>query len=386
MTAKKKIVFIIGIEFHFSREPRIIQEIYALRGHYHLVGAGRGPHPDLDEFIDITKDRSSLDVFLDRILRYLKYFFPFLLRFRYRRILKRIDELKPDCISAHHLESAILAYAKTDKMIFNSHEFIPKQNDGILIWKYTKGWMIKTTLPKALRHTSIMYVEGELVKEAYSDYYKNIPETVVIPNATKSWPELKPVMVNPRDIKIVHHGIAMVGRGLHTFVDVARRLGAGYSLHFYLVPSTIFPQYYEQLKVYAEDAKNVYFYEVVPYDDIVPTVNKFDIGLCLFKSTNFHTQYTTVPNKFWEYVSGRVSPLIWRGSAMARICDNYGFGIIAQEPTVDDIVRAIREQSTNDLMKGKYRLNEIHDEFTAQKTVYPMMLDSVKRTIERAKL
>jgi hypothetical protein len=385
MTAKKKTIFIIGIEFHFSREPRIIQEIYALRGHYHLVGAGRGPHPDLDEFIDITKDRSSLDVFLDKILRYAKYFFPFLLRFRHRKILKRIDELKPDCISAHHLESAILAYAKTDKMLFNSHEFIPKQNDGILIWKYTKGWMIKTTLPKTLRHTAVMYVEGEAAKEAYMDYYKSIPETVVVPNATKAWPELSPVQVDPSHIKLVHHGNATVGRGLETFVDVARILGSGYSLHFYLVQSVIFPGYYEHLKLYAKDVPNVFFYDAVPYDDIVPTMNQYDIGLCLYKSTHFHTKYTMVPNKFWEYIAGRVSPVIWRESGITRICEEYGFGVIAEEPTVDEIVRVIREQSAERIMADKQRMDEIHNEFIAEKTIYPVMLDCVKRTIALSK-
>jgi hypothetical protein len=384
MTPKKKTVFIIGIEFHFSREPRIIQEIYALRGHYRLVGVGRGSHPDMDEFLDITKDLSALDMFLDKILRYLKYFFPFLLRFRHRKVLRWIDEIQPDCISAHHLESAILAYVKTDKMIFNSHEFIPKQNDGILIWKYTKGWMIKTTLPKALRHTAIMYVEGEAAKEAYLDYYKSIPETVVIPNATKAWPELKPSPVDPGHIKIVHHGNATVGRGLETFVDVARKLGPGYSMHFYLVQSAIFPKYYQQLKDYAKDVPTVFFYDAVPYDDIVPTVNPYDIGLCLFKSTSYHTKYTMVPNKFWEYNAARVTPIIWKESGIARICEKYNFGIIADEPTVECIVDVIRRQTVEGLMRDKQRMDEIHNEFIAEKTIYPVMLDCVKRTIEKS--
>jgi hypothetical protein len=288
----KNIVCIIGIEFDFTREPRILQEIYALRGQYHLIGVGKSPHPDVDEFIDITKNKKLLDVFLDKILRYIKYYFPFLLRFRYRRVLKHIDKIKPDCISVHHIESAILAYGKSNKMIFNSHEFIPKQNDGNLLWKLSKGWMINRNLPKVFKHTFIMYVEGDAVKEAYLNYFRNVPKMVVIPNATKAWPDLIPAPVMQKDIKIVHHGLASIGRGLETFIDVASILGSGYSLHLYLMKSDIFPEYYNRLKKYSSRFSNVYFYDVVPYDNIVPTINRFDIGLCLFKSGNYHTQFT----------------------------------------------------------------------------------------------
>lgn len=382
MTVQKKTVFIIGIEFNFSREPRIIQEINALRGHYRLVGVGKGSHPDMDAFLDITKDRTLLDIFLDRLLRYQKYFFPFLLRFRHRKTLKWIDEIKPDCITAHHLESAMLASAKTDKMIFNSHEFIPKQNDGMLLWKLTKGWMIKTNLPKVLQHSFIMYVEGDAVTEAYLKSYKHIPKTVVIPNATKAWPDLKPKPVEQDNIKLVHHGLAVVGRGLETFIDVARMLGKGYSLHLYLVQLDIFPEYYNQLKAYANDVSNVFFHDAVPYNAIVPTMNQFDIGLCLFKSGNYHTQFTTVPNKFWEYIAARVVPLVSSESGMARICNTHQFGIVAKEPEAREIVKALLDLRTEGIYKEKERLDEIHDEFVAEKTIYPVMLDSVKQTIE----
>lgn len=383
MNQLKKTVFIIGIEFDFSKEPRIIQEIYALRGHYHLVGVGRGSHPDMDEFLDITQNLSVLDVFLDKVLKYLKYFLPFLIRFRHRKTLQWIDKIQPDCISAHHLESAILAYSKTNKMIFNSHEFIPKQNDGMLIWKCTKGWMIKTTLPKAFRNTSIMYVEGEAVKEAYLEYFKEIPEMVIIPNATKAIPELKPKEVDPGNIKLVHHGVANIGRGLELFIDLARELGSGYSVHFYLVKSRVFPHYFGQLKDYAKDLTNVFFHDAVPYDDIVPTMNQYDIGLCLFKSNNYHTNYTTVPNKFWEYLASKTPPIIWRQSGMNRICEQHKIGFIVDEITVDDIARVVRLQTTQTIMNEKQKLEDKHKEFAADVTIYPVMREMVNHNISK---
>lgn len=378
---KKNIVCIIGIEFDFTREPRILQEIYALRGQYHLIGVGKSPHPDVDEFIDITKNKKLLDVFLDKILRYIKYYFPFLLRFRYRRVLKHIDKIKPDCISVHHIESAILAYGKSNKMIFNSHEFIPKQNDGNLLWKLSKGWMINRNLPKVFKHTFIMYVEGDAVKEAYLNYFRNVPKMVVIPNATKAWPDLIPAPVMQKDIKIVHHGLASIGRGLEIFIDVAGILGSGYSLHLYLMKSDIFPEYYNRLKKYSSRFSNVYFYDVVPYDNIVPTINRFDIGLCLFKSGNYHTQFTTVPNKFWEYISARVVPLVSKESAMARICESNQFGIVSEKPEVQEIVKTILDLKAADIFKQKKRLNDLHEQFIAEKCIYPIIINCVKQVL-----
>lgn len=381
---QKKTVFIIGIEFDFSKEPRIIQEIYALRGHFRLIGVGRGPHPDMDEFLDITQDRLALDVILDRILKYLKYFFPFLIRFRHRKALRWIDEIKPDCITAHHLESAILAYSKTAKMIFNSHEFIPKQNDGMLLWKFTKGWLIKTTLPKTFRNTSIMYVEGEAVKEAYRGLYKEMPNMVVIPNATKAMPQLKAKEVDPGNIKLVHHGVANIGRGIELFIDLARELGSSYSVHLYLVQSRVFPHYYNQLKDYAKDLANVYFHEPVPYDEIVPTMNQYDLGLSLFKSDNYHTNYTTVPNKFWEYLASKTPPIIWRQSGMNRICEQHKIGFIVDKITVSDIAHLVREQTVETIMAEKQKLAHKHLEFAADLTIYPVMREWVLQNIHKA--
>lgn len=366
-----KTVFIIGSEFDFSREPRIIQEISALKGKCRLVGAGKGSHPDMDEFIDTTIDRRLIDRFLDLVLIVLKYYFPFLLRFRHRKVLKRIVELQPDTVSAHHLESAYIVGKVATSIVFNSHEYIPRMYDGSRAWRMTKGWLIRQTMSDVLKNTRVMYVESDAVANGYRQKFESLPEIAIVPNASRSHPELTPVTVQEGSpIRLVHHGIASPGRGLEMIIDAARELGKGYRLSLYLVGAD---SNVRKLKEYARDITNVTFPEPVPFDKIIPVMNQYDIGLCMFRSANYHTLYTTVPNKFWEYLTARVVPLVWSQSAMKPVLDHYGVGFVSPENSVESIVETIKKIDFSQINAQKQKIHDLQGTLTGEYLIDPVI-------------
>lgn len=368
-------VFIVGIEFDFSKEPRIIQEIAALKGKCRLVGAGKGTHPDMDEFIDITQDRLLIDRILDILLIVLKYYFPFLLRFRHRKVLNRIAELKPDTVSTHHLESAFIVGKVAKAIVFNSHEYIPRMYDGSRAWRMTKGWLIRRTMPDVLKNTRVMYVESQAVVDGYQQKFDVLPEIAIVPNASRSHPKLTPVTVlEGSPIRLVHHGIASPGRGLEMIIDAARELGKGYRLSLYLVGTE---SNVRHLKEYAKDVTNVTFPEPVPFDKIIPVMNQYDIGLCMFRSANYHTLYTTVPNKFWEYLTARVVPLVWSQSAMKAVLDRYDVGFISPDNTVQSIVETIKKIDFSEINVQKQRIHDLQSTLTGE-----YLIDSVIQKYE----
>ncbi len=369
-TDRKPRVLVVGTEFDFSREPRIIQEIRALEADVELFGAGKGGHPSMTAFLDHTKDKTFVDHILDKVLVVLKYYIPWLMRYRHRKLLAWIDELKPDVVSTHHLESAYIVLDKAAYLTFNSHEYIPRMYDGSFLWRWTKGWLIKKTMPGILKKSQVMFVESEAVAQNYLQAFSRVPETVIVPNATRERADIKPVLHAHPPIRLVHHGIASPGRGLEMMIDAARQLGSTVTLSLYLVGSA---HTISALKSYASDAGNVFFKEPVPYDTIVDEMNPYDIGVCMFRSANFHTLYTTVPNKFWEYLTANVVPLVWEKSAMARVLNVYEVGLQAQENTVEGIVKLIKSVNMEQINLQKQKIDQISAHFSAETLIDPVI-------------
>jgi glycosyltransferase involved in cell wall biosynthesis len=367
---RKPRVLIVGTEFDFSREPRIIQEILALGDDVELYGAGKGSHPSIKKFLDHTENRSLVDRVLDKLLIILKYYAPWLLRFRHRKLLAWIDEIKPDVVSTHHLESAYIVLDKSNYLTFNSHEYIPRMYDGSFLWRWTKGWLIRRTMPAVLKKSKVMFVESEAVSRNYSNAFLSVPEVAIIPNATRERRDIKPVLTNKAPIKLVHHGIASPGRGLEMMIEAARKLGDKVTLSLYLVGSE---HNINQLKNYAAGAQNVIFKAPVLYDKIVDEMNQYDIGVCMFRSSNYHTLYTTVPNKFWEYLTARVVPLVWDKSAMAEVLNAYKIGLQAQENSVQGIIDAVHAVTLNEINEQKQKIDANSGQFSAEVLIDPVL-------------
>jgi len=367
---RRPIVLIVGTEFDFSREPRIIQEILALKDQCVLMGYGKGGHPDIDQYVDFTQDRGFVDRVLDIVLVVMKYYVPYLLRFRHRKLLKWMEQIEPDMISTHHLESAYVVVKQANYLTFNSHEYIPRMYDGSWMWRWTKGWLIRNTMPEILKKSQVMFVESEAVAMNYRSSFDQVPQIAIVPNTARWRNDLTPVTVTGHPIRLVHHGIASPGRGLEMLVDAVNELGAGYELSLYVVGSS---KHVSALKEYAHSVANVHFPDPVSYDQIIPEMNSYDIGLCMFRSSNYHTLYTTVPNKFWEYLAARVVPLVWDKSAMATVLNTYQVGLQCSENSVNGIVERIKSVTVADLDQQKQKIDQLQSMISAEELIDPVL-------------
>lgn len=371
---RKPRVLVVGTEFDFSREPRIIQEILALHKDVELYGAGKGGHPLVQEFLNHTQNRSLVDKVLDKLLILLKYYMPWLLRYRHRKLRAWINEIRPDVVSTHHLESGYIVLDKADFLTFNSHEYIPRMYDGSFLWRWTKGWLIRRTIPSILKKSKVMYVESEAVTKNYKQVFTDLPKIEIVPNTTRQRIDIRPVLNKKGPIQLVHHGIASPGRGLEMMIEAAKKLENRVTLTLYLVGSE---HNINTLKSSAAGAQNIIFKAPVPYDSIVDEMNQYDIGVCMFRSSNFHTLYTTVPNKFWEYLTARVVPLVWEKSAMADVLNEYQVGLQARDNSIQGIVEALKTIDFDEINRQKQRIQEISGEFSAEKLIDPVFRSNI---------
>jgi hypothetical protein len=127
---------------------------------------------------------------------------------------------------------------------------------------------------------------------------------------------------------------------------VMEHLGAGYSLHFYLsMPSPSMQTYCTFLaKQAAEKHLPVFFHEAVPTDQIVKTINQYDIGLFILEPVNFNYLHA-LPNKFFEYIQARLAIAVSPNPEMKTLVEQYELGVVAKDYTAVTMADAIREMS-----------------------------------------
>lgn len=374
-----KTIVIVGIESSFGDEPRIIQVIRGLHGACRIIGIGPGkPHPKLEEFYRIEPPSNLFGKFFDLLTKVLKYYFPAILRYRYRSVIHTIEDINPEQIWIQHFESGVLVRNLPQVKFFNSHEYIPLQNNGSFLWRMTKQVMIKLELKKILCGSSVLIVESDAVKRAYQEYDPGLKDIRVIPNTREYHPELPNREPNPTQIRVVHHGIAAPSRGLELMIDAVGTADSRFTLNLYLVHSKRNKDYLHSLKKYASKYKNISIMEPIPYSMIVKEMNRFDLGMCVFRSNNYHTMYTTVPSKFWEYIAAGIVPVAWSGSAMAEILRKDDFGLICDDLEVETLRNRLNALTIDELKEMKTKVHGLRAKFSSENTIDPVLSDLLK--------
>src|SRR5205823_126992 len=129
--------------------------------------------------------------------------------------------------------------------------------------------------------------------------------------------DLQPSEVH-EPIRILHHGAALRGRGLEEMLRVADLLDDRFTLDFVLVEHT--PGFRDALIDRAKDNPRVRFPPPVPMRELVTLANGYDIGLYLLRPSNFN-QLHALPNKFFEFIQGRLALAIGPSPEMAHLVE-----------------------------------------------------------------
>lgn len=380
-----KTIVIVGIESSFGDEPRIIQVIRGLHGKCRIIGIGPGKaHPKLEEFYRIEPPNTILGKIFNYLTQVLKYYIPGILRYRYRSVIDTIEDINPDQIWIQHFESGVLVRNLPQVKFFNSHEYIPLQNNGSFLWRMTKQVMIKLELKKILAATSVLIVESDAVKRAYSEYYPELSDIRVIPNTREFHPEIPYREPNPTQIRVVHHGIAAPSRGLELMIDAVGTADPRFTLNLYLIHSKRNRDYMNQLKKYASRYPNITFMDPLPYSMLVNEMNRYDLGMCVFRSNNYHTLYTTVPSKFWEYIAAGIVPIAWSQSAMAEIMRDDKIGLLCEDLDVESLRSMLNALQFDDLCEMKRKIHSQRETYCSEKTIDPVLTDLLKYGITQS--
>jgi hypothetical protein len=184
-----------------------------------------------------------------------------------------------------------------------------------------------------------------------TEYHKEFGvKPVIITNATRFY-DLEATNVS-ETIRIVHHGIINKSRKIENMVALMGILGERYHLDLILMLPEYASQstaaYFDTLKAEINNTSNVRILPPLPNEDIVPTINKYDIGLFLLEPINFNYTHA-LPNKLFDFIQGRLAIAIGPSPEMARIVKEYELGVISTDFAPESLAETIKSLSKNDI-------------------------------------
>jgi hypothetical protein len=119
------------------------------------------------------------------------------------------------------------------------------------------------------------------------------------------------------------------------------RTPGGMTLDLVLAPGD--PSYIVELDARAAAAGGaVRVLPPVPFDEIVPVLTGYDVGIFVCPPTTFNLLHA-LPNKLFEFVQARLGIVVGPSPEMARIVREHGLGVVADGFTVEDTARALSE-------------------------------------------
>ncbi len=157
-------------------------------------------------------------------------------------------------------------------------------------------------------------------------------------------------------------------------IEMMRFLDDRYHLDFMLMAAK--QDYLDHLKELAAGDSRIRFVEPVAMQEISKVCNSYDIGVFLLPPVNFNYTHA-LPNKFFEFVQGRLAIAIGPSPEMARLVRQYDCGVVAEDFSPQTMARAIAEMSKEQIAHYKQQAGVAAAELCAENNE-KLMLDLVE--------
>jgi len=331
MENKKKLKILILSLSDLERDPRILRQINFLRENYLVTCVGKNPPKNKNiDFIKVNYQFQLIQLVTFSLFSLLKKYDLAYYQFFKSKMLESLkipEEKNFDLIIANDIDTLPFSVKikRNSKLLFDAHEYSPEEiNDNFfwrIIFKDYRSYLLRKFLPQC----DVMTTVSKGIAEKYKKEFNVLP--TVITNAADYY-DLTPTIVDPGNIKLIHHGVADPDRKVENMIELMRFLDSRFSLDLMLVPLS--QVYLKKLKYISREIKNVKFVDPVPTKEIVRKTNKYDIGLHIIEPKNYSDIYS-LPNKFFEFIQARLAIAISPSPEMARIVNKYDLGVVATD-------------------------------------------------------
>ncbi len=272
-----------------------------------------------------------------------------------------------DLIIANDIEALPLAfqYRGNAKIIFDAHEYAPRHFENKLSWRVFFQGFNKFLCAKYIPMVDGMITIGEGIAKEYEKHYNVKP--VIITNAP-AYCNIQPKKTDPKKIKLVHQGIANPSRKLELMIEMMDYLDDRFYLDLMLMKPIHRSNmiYLEKLKKIASKKERVRFIPPVSTEELIPTLNQYDIGIVLIPPINFNYK-NTLPNKFFECIQARIALAIAPIPELKKITEKYNLGVVSEDFTAKRLAHKLNALSAEEIDHFKKNTSTAAQELNAEK-------------------
>ncbi len=317
-----------------ERDARVLRQVRLLAPRYDVTTVGYGRAPDgvaahvriPDEIVYWHKDRRLL---LARAYQRTYDTMPV-----QRWLRERLPVGEHDVVLADDADTVPLAVRLEPRCGVHAdlHEYAPRQNEESLAWRLVVApyyrWVVRTWVTRA---ASVTTVSPGLVDQYRHEFGI---EAGLVMNAPPL-ADLAPTAVD-RPIRLVHAGNAVPER-LETML-AAMDLVTGATLDLYLIDQG--NGYVPSLRQRYAGSDRVTIHDPVPTDDVVRTLNAYDVGVYVLPPISFNFRHA-LPNKFFDFVQARLGLVIGPSPDMAELVRAHDLGVVAPDFTPASFAAAV---------------------------------------------
>ncbi len=283
-----------------------------------------------------------------------------------------IDKLKNqhfDLIVANDIDTLPLAFNVKGhaKIIFDAHEYAPRHFENNRIWltffQRFYLYLCKQFIPKV----DAMLTVGKGLAQEYEKNFGIKP--TIITNAAR-YHEIKSSVPAKDKIRLVHHGIANPSRRIELMIEMMDDLDERFTLDMILMTSDYAsPQtksYIHALKESAAKNPRINILPAVKSNEVVQTLNMYDMGVFLIPPVNFNYA-NTLPNKLFDFIQARLGIAIGPTPEMANIVNHYGLGVVSDNFEVKSLAAKLNSITYQQLLQFKENTDLASIELNAEK-------------------
>ena len=139
-------------------------------------------------------------------------------------------------------------------------------------------------------------------------------------------------------------------------VEMMKHLDQRFTLDMILMTSDFASEktktYIASFKADAERDPRITILPPVKSDDVVHTINRYDIGVFLIPPVNFNYA-NTLPNKLFDYIQARLGIAIGPTPEMAEIVRTHAIGVIADDFDPKALAEKLNALDQEDIVRFK---------------------------------
>ncbi|HEY9361825.1 MAG TPA: glycosyltransferase family 4 protein [Chitinophagaceae bacterium] len=360
--------------------PRFIREIEALKHEYKIIAFAKTPPPF--DFIEYVPNNVPLlyERTIHKLYRMATGGKPWTRSISSinRKIEKLFRKYNPDIVITHDPEFLPYIFQHKSfyncKVIYNAHEYYPLEFEKRKNWLKTHGKYFSNLYKTYLQELDLLVnVCDSIALKCKKEFGK---DSIVIPNASTYYPDIAPILHDEKGkiIKMIHHGAAIRERKIEYMIESAQKLGNTFQLDLMLIPGN--KKYIKELIALVNSIENVNIIPPVKFYDIVPFLNKYDIGLFNLPPTNFN-YLNALPNKLFEFIQARLCIVVSNSPEMKKIVENNSIGLVSAGFSAEELNKCLGKINMRQINNFKMNTDKVAEMLSAEK-YYSVYLNAVK--------